>query len=95
MKNKTTKFYNNNEKSKYKSVYKEQIDENDKKKFKKIQININSNTNFIHKIVRFHSEFSSGIIILVGFITRKVMIVRNTSQYIRPNIFITICTKFQ
>ena len=34
--NKITKFYNNNEKSKYKSAYKKHLDENNKKKFKKI-----------------------------------------------------------
>ena len=49
-KNKVTKFYHNKEKSKYKSAYKEHIDEDGKKKFKKI-MNYYSDLKIKHKIL--------------------------------------------
>ncbi len=49
-KNKFTNFYHNKEKSKYKSAYKEHIDEDDKKKFKKI-MNYYGDLKIKHKIL--------------------------------------------
>jgi len=49
-KNKITKFYKNDEKSKYKSAYKGHIDEDDKKKFKKI-MNYYGDLKLKHKIL--------------------------------------------
>ena len=49
-KNKITKFYNNSEKSKYKSAYKKHDDEYDKKQFKKI-MNYYGNLKLKHKIL--------------------------------------------
>ena len=49
-KNKFIKFYNENERSKYKSAYKEHLDEDDKKKFKKI-MNYYGDLELKHKIL--------------------------------------------
>lgn len=51
-KNKVTNFYHNKEKSKYKSAYKEHIDEDDKKKFKKI-MNYYGDLKIKHKILNY------------------------------------------
>jgi len=49
-KNKIIKFYNKNEKSKYKSAYKKYLDEDDKKQFKKI-MNYYGDLKLKHKIL--------------------------------------------
>jgi len=49
-KNKIIKFYNKNEKSKYKSAYKNRLDEDDKKQFKKI-MNYYGDLKLKHKIL--------------------------------------------
>ena len=49
-KNKIIKFYNKNEKSKYKSAYKNHLDEDDKKQFKKI-MNYYGDLKLKHKIL--------------------------------------------
>ena len=49
-KNKIIKFYNKNEKSKYKSAYKKHLDDNDKKQFKKI-MNYYGDLKLKHKIL--------------------------------------------
>ncbi len=50
--NKISNFYSNNEKSKYKTAYKKHIDEDNKKKFKKI-MNYYGNLKLKHKILNY------------------------------------------